>query len=179
MDSDALLFYKLVILYILDRLETPISNAELTRIILERNIAQYMSIQESLEDLVEDGYVSVSENRNSHLYCITGEGRETLSYFYQNISVSLRDDIDECLSREQYHLRDRAASTADYYEVSKNGYSVELKVVERGSELVNINLLVASPEEADTICNRWPEANADVYEFLIKRLLAGKKDETK
>ena len=47
--------------------------------------------------------------------------------------------------------------------------------MERGSELVNINLLVTSPEEADTICNRWKEANADVYEFLITRLLAGKK----
>ncbi len=168
------MFYKLVILYILDRLETPISNAELTRIILERNIAQYMSIQESLEDLVGDGYISVSVSRNSHLYSITNEGRETLSFFYQNLSVPLRDDIDECLSKEQYHLRDLAASTADYYEVSKNEYIVELKVVERGSELVNINLLVASPEEADTICNRWKEANADVYEYLIKRLLAGK-----
>ena len=115
MDSDALMFYKLVILYILDRLETPISNAELTRIILERNIAQYMAIQESLEDLVGDGYISVSENRNSHLYSITNEGRETLSFFYQNLSVPLRDDIDDCLSKEQYHLRDLAASTADYY----------------------------------------------------------------
>ncbi len=176
MDSDALMFYKLVILYILDRLETPISNAELTRIILERNIAQYMSIQEALEDLVGDGYISVFENRNSHLYSITNEGRDTLSFFYQNLSVPLRDDIDECLSKEQYHLRDLAASTADYYEVSKNEYIVELKVVERGSELVNINLLVASPAEADTICNRWKEANADVYEFLITRLLAGKTE---
>ncbi len=175
MDSDALMFYKLVILYILDRLETPISNAELTRIILERNIAQYMAIQESLEDLVGDGYISVSENRNSHLYSITNEGRETLSFFYQNLSVPLRDDIDDCLSKEQYHLRDLAASTADYYEINKNEYICELKVVERGSELVNINLLVTSPEEADTICNRWKEANADVYEFLITRLLAGKK----
>lgn len=169
------MFYKLVILYILDRLETPISNAELTRIILERNIAQYMAIQESLEDLVGDGYISVSENRNSHLYSITNEGRETLSFFYQNLSVPLRDDIDDCLSKEQYHLRDLAASTADYYEINKNEYICELKVVERGSELVNINLLVTSPEEADTICNRWKEANADVYEFLITRLLAGKK----
>ena len=175
MDSDALMFYKLVILYILDRLETPISNAELTRIILERNIAQYMAIQESLEDLVGDGYISVSENRNSHLYSITNEGRETLSFFYQNLSVPLRDDIDDCLSKEQYHLRDLAASTADYYEINKNEYICELKVVERGSELVNINLLVTSPEEADTICNRWKEENADVYEFLITRLLAGKK----
>lgn len=177
MDSDALMFNKLVILYMLDRLETPISNAELTRIILEKNIAQYMSIQEALEDLVADNYITVSDNRNSHLYSITEEGRETLSFFYQNLSVPLRDDIDECLSKEQYHLRDIAASTADYYESSKNEYIVELKVVERGSELVNINLLVASPEEADTICNRWKEANADVYEYLISRLLAGKKPE--
>ncbi len=179
MDSDALMFNKLVILYMLDRLEMPISNAELTRIILEKKIAQYITIQEALCDLVSDNYITESDNHNSHLYAITDEGRETLSFFYQDLSVQLRDEIDECLTKEMYHLRDLAASTADYYESNKNEYIVELKVVERGSELVNIKLLVASSEEADTICNRWKEANADVYGYLISRLLAGKKEDRK
>ena len=50
-------------------------------------------------------------------------------------------------------------------------------MVERGSELVFIKLMVAGEKEADTICNRWKEANADVYEYLISRLLAGKRPE--
>ncbi len=178
MNADELMKIKIIILYILDRLDTPISNAELARIMLEKNYAAYMEIQEALEDLVTDNYISVSENRNSHLYSISAEGAETLSFFYKDIAVSLRDEIDAYLSKEQYHLRDLAASTADYFEVKKNEYIVELKVVERGSEIVNINLMVASPEEADTICNRWKEANVDVYEYLITRLLVGKKEKT-
>ncbi len=179
MDSESLMFIKLIILYILDRLEIPVSNAELSRIILERQYASYVDIQDALQDLVEDGYVEVlSDGHNSHPYMITAEGSKTLTYFYKDISVSLRDEIDAFLSKEQYHLRDIAASTADYYEAKKDEYVCELKVVERGSELVTINLLVASEKEADTICNRWKEANADVYEYLISRLLAGKEKMT-
>ena len=48
MDSEALMLYKLIILYILDRLEMPVSNAELTRIILERQYAAYLEIQQAL-----------------------------------------------------------------------------------------------------------------------------------
>ncbi len=177
MDSEALMLYKLIILYILDRLEMPVSNAELTRIILERQYAAYLEIQQALSDLVEDAYIEITDSHNSHFYTITGEGRQTLAYFYKDISVALRDEIDAFLSKEQYHLRDKEASTSDYYEGKKDEYICELKVVERGNELVFIKLMVASEREADTICNRWKEANADVYEYLISRLLAGKKPE--
>lgn len=177
MQTESTMLYKLIILYILDKLDMPITNAELTRIILEKQYCPYLQLQEALDDLVGDNYVAAEDTRNARSYKITEEGSQTLSYFKNDISASLRDDIDAVLSKEQYHLRDMAASTADYYEAKKNEYIVELKIVERGSELVNINLLVASPEEADTICNRWTEANSDVYQYLITRLLAGKKPE--
>ncbi len=181
MDSDALMFIKLIILYILDRVELPISNAELTRIILEKQLASYLEIVQALDDLVEDTYIEIIGQSNSHQYKITTEGSEVLSYFYKDISVQLRDDIDEFLSKEQHHLRDLAASTAGYAETGINAgeYVVDLKVVERGSELVRINLLVTSEEEAETVCNRWRQANTDVYEYLISRLLTGTKSNEK
>lgn len=178
MDSDSLMLNKLIILYILDRVELPISNAELTRIILEKQYAGFIEIVQALEDLVEDKYIEIVEQNNLHQYQITMEGREVLNYFIKDISVALRDEIDVFLSKEQHHLRDIAASTAGYDETGINAgeYVVDLKVVERGSELVRINLLVTSEEEAETICNRWKEANSDVYEYLMNRLLTGKKD---
>ncbi len=173
MQSESMMLYKLIILYILDRMDFPITNTELTSFILEKEYANYITIQETLEDLIEDGYIDVEHSHNSYLYRITPAGRETLSYFYTKISVPIRDDIDTFLSEKEYELREAVAAGADYYELKKNEFVVELRVVERDSELVRINLLVTSAAEADAICNRWKTCNTDVYSYLISTLLAG------
>ena len=179
MQSESLMLYKLIILYILDRMNFPITNTELTRFILEKEYANYITIQITLDDLIEDGYVARENHHNSFHYRITPSGRETLSYFYTNISVAIRDDIDTYLSEKEYELREMVAASADYYEKKKNEFVVELRVVERDSELVHINLLVTSAAEADIICNRWKECSADVYGYLITTLAAGPQGNSK
>ena len=172
MQSESLMLYKLIILYILDRMDFPITNTELTRFIVDKEYCDYITINQTLEDLIEDEYVAVERSHNSYLYRITPSGKETLSFFYTRISVAIRDDIDTYLSEKEYQLREMVATTADYYEAKKNEFVVELRVVERDSELVHINLLVTSAAEADMICNRWKECSADVYGYLISTLAA-------
>ena len=173
MQSESLMLYKLIILYILDRMDFPITNTELTRFILEKEYCSYITIQQTLEDLIEDGYVAMERSRNSYLYRITSAGKETLSFFYTKISVAIRDDIDAYLSEKEYQLREMVSTTADYYESKKNEFVVELRVIERDSELVHINLLVTSAAEADAICSRWKECSADVYGYLFATLTTG------
>ncbi len=172
MQSESLMLYKLIILYILDRMDFPITNTELTRFIVDKEYCDYITINQTLEDLIEDEYVAVEHSHNSYLYRITSSGKETLSFFYTRISVAIRDDIDAYLSEKEYQLREMVATTADYYEAKKNEFVVELRVVERDSELVHINLLVTSAAEADMICSRWKECSADVYGYLISTLAA-------
>ena len=173
MQSESLMLYKLIILYILDRMDFPITNTELTRFIVEEGYTGYIEVQQTLQELIEDNYVEVEQTHNAYLYRITPSGKETLSFFYTKISVAIRDDIDEYLSEKEYQLREMVASSADYYEAKKNEFVVELRVVERDSELVHINLLVTSAEEADTICSHWKDCSADIYGYLISTLMKG------
>ena len=172
MQSDALMLYKLIILYILDRMDFPITNTELTRFILEKEYCDYITINQILEELIEDEFVELEHSHNTYLYRITASGKETLSFFYTRISVAIRDEIDTYLSEKEYQLREMVSNTADYYEAKKNEFVVELRVVERDSELVHINLLVTSAAEADLICSRWKECSADIYGYLISTLAA-------
>ncbi len=172
MQSDALMLYKLIILYILDRMDFPITNTELTRFILEKEYCDYITINQILAELIEDEFVELEHSHNTYLYRITATGKETLSFFYTRISVAIRDEIDTYLSEKEYQLREMVSNTADYYEAKKNEFVVELRVVERDSELVHINLLVTSAAEADLICSRWKECSADIYGYLISTLAA-------
>lgn len=173
MQSESLMLYKLIILYILDQMDFSITNTELTRFIVEKGYTGYIEVQQTLQELIEDNYVEVEHTHNSYLYRITPSGKETLAFFYTKISVAIRDDIDAYLSEKEYHLREMVASRADYYEAKKNEFVVDLRVVERNSELVHINLLVTSAEEADTICSHWKDCSADIYGYLISTLTKG------
>jgi DNA-binding PadR family transcriptional regulator len=157
-------------------MDFPITNTELTGFLLEKEYASYITISQVLEELIEDDFVSVEHSHNSFLYRITPAGHETLSYFYTKISVPIRDDIDNFLSEREYELRESVAASAEYSEQKRNEFVVDLRVVERDSELVRINLLVTSAAEADAICNRWKSCNADVYSYLISTLLAGNSE---
>ena len=172
MQSESLMLYKLIILYILDRMDFPITNTELTRFILEKEYCDYITINQILAELIEDHYVEMERSHNTYLYRITSSGKETLSFFYTRISVAIRDEIDTYLSEKEYQLREMVSNTADYYEAKKNEFVVELRVIERDSELVHINLLVTSAAEADLICSRWKECSADIYGYLISTLAA-------
>lgn len=176
MQSESLMLYKLIILYILDQMDFSITNTELTRFIVEKGYTGYIEVQQTLQELIEDNYVEVEHTHNSYLYRITSSGKETLSFFYTKISVAIRDDIDAYLSEKEYQLREMVASRADYYEAKKNEFVVDLRVVERNSELVHINLLVTSSEEADTICSHWKDCSADIYGYLISTLTKGKSE---
>jgi len=103
MQSESIMLYKLIILYILDHMNFPITNTELTRFILEKEYANYITIQQTLEDLIEDKYVEVEHTHNSYLYRITPEGRECLSNWsltlidYRTSITQLLEEIDEVL----------------------------------------------------------------------------------
>lgn len=172
MQSDTLMLYKLIILYILDRLDFPITNTELTYFIVDRNYCDHITINNILQELIEDKFVEMESAHNVFSYRITAAGKETLSFFYTRISVAIRDEIDAYLSEKEYQLREMVSTSADYYESKKNEFVVELRVVERDSELVHINLLVTSAAEADLMCNRWKECSADIYGYLISTLAA-------
>ena len=173
MQPESLMLYKLIILYILNRVDFPISNAQLADIITNHNYTSYFNIQEVISELVEDRYIILQQTKNAARYRISEEGREALSFFYHTISPEIRDEIDLYLTKKQYDLREEASNIADYYELRANEYQVELKVLERDSTVIELRLLVPSKTDAETICSHWRRKNADIYAYVLQTLLNG------
>ena len=171
MQPEALMLYKLIVLYTLSRVDFPMTNSQLTEFITEKEYTNYFNVQQVLSELVDDRYISIQETKNNSLYRITPEGKETLSFFYQNISRNIRDDIDMYLSEQKYALREEVSNIADYYEVKKNEFVCELKVIERDTTVIEVRITVPTEDNAKTICSRWRSKNADIYAYVIKVLL--------
>lgn len=171
MQSDASTLYKLIILYMLDKVDFPLTNAQITDFILEKDYTNYFNVQQSISELRDTDLITSETIRNSSYFKITDAGRETIHFFDSDISEAIRNDIDKFLHENKYELRQEVSILADYYENKKDEFIATCYVREQGSKLVEVNLSVSTEEEARTICNNWKNKSQDVYAYLIKTLM--------
>jgi len=172
MEPEARMLYKLIILYFLDRVDFPISNAQLTNFILDKDYTNYFNVQETLGDLIEDDYVRSDKINDNHVYLITEAGHEALSFFNTTLSPVIKDEIDAFIQEHAFALREETSTFADYHVLRKNEYVTRLQVWERGTTIIDLNLNVSSEEAADIICKNWRQKSSDIYAFILTNLMA-------
>lgn len=163
--------YKLIILYMLNRVTFPLSYAQLSEFILEKEYTDYFTLQQTLFDLTETGLVRVKTTGSTSLYHITDEGRTTLTYFQKKISLSIRKDIDAYLTEHKHELRNELSTPVDYYATDKGDFAAHCRVLERDSILLDLTLTVPVEAQAKAICAHWRDKSQEIYSTLIQSLL--------
>ena len=75
--SDPITLYKLMILYMLDHVNFPLTNSQLTDFFLDHEYTTYFTLQQALNELKEAGLIRMESTHNSSRYEITKEGDDT------------------------------------------------------------------------------------------------------
>lgn len=171
MQSDTFMLYKLMILYILSRVNFPLTNAQLTAFILEKEYTNYFNIQRAISELIDDVFITCDTIRNSSLYRITDSGLETLKFFDNMISPGIKEDIETYLAQNKYELQEEVSAPAEYYQVKKGEFAAHLKVIERETPIIDLTLSVPTEEEAAKLCANWREKSPEIYSYLMASLL--------
>ncbi len=174
MQSDTFMLYKLIILYILSRVNFPLTNAQLTAFILEKEYTNYFNIQRAISELIDDAFISVKTLQNSSLYRITETGTETLLFFDNMISSGIKEDIEVYLAENKYELQEEVSSSAEFYQMKKGEYAAHLRVTERETPIIDLTLTVTTEEEAARLCSNWREKSSEIYTYLMSSLLEEK-----
>lgn len=163
--------YKLIILYIIEKIKFPLTNGQLCAIFAEERYTDYFTLQQVLVDMVESDLLSTQVIRTSTFYSLTDQGRETLEFFQSKIPSAIRGDIDAYLKKNQYELREENAVIADYAKTNAEEFTATLMVKEKDTELVRIQITVPLESQAIHICDMWQKKNSDIYQYLIKELM--------
>jgi len=171
MKQDASTLYKLIILYILKKISTPMTKIQLYDFILNRDYTSYLPLHEAYSDLLDANLIS-SEiiGERTHL-TITKEGQETLTLFNSRLSIDFKNDIDQFLHENKSNLRKENSVLANYYKSTVSGeFEAHLIAKDKDITLIDITLSVPSAPMASTICEKWKEKNETIYKFLIEQL---------
>lgn len=173
--TDSLTTYKLTILYMLKKVDFPLTNSQISEFFLDKGYTTYFTLQQALGELSEAEFVRVAQVRNSSRYSITKSGEETLEYFGKTIPAAMQADVDTYLHDHHYQLRNESETVADYYQERPDLFIVNCEIREGNHKLVALSLSVATKEQAIAICDHWQKHNAEVYNYLIQTLLMGNK----
>lgn len=171
MESDGLTLYKLIILFLLDKVDFPLTNAQISNFILERDYTNYFNLQQAISELIEAEFITIETVGHSSHYRITSSGRETLSFFGSMISVAIQEDIIHYLNENQYSLRNEVSTLSEYFETKRGEFTARLRVVEKEESIIDLSIAVPTEEDAIKICNNWRSESQNVYAYVLANLL--------
>lgn len=170
MNQDPLTLYKLIVLYMLDRVSFPLTKAQVGDFILEKEYTNFLTLQQAISELTDAELVEARSIRNRTHLELTKEGKETLDFFKNRISPSIRSDIDKYFKDNEFELRNEVSVFSNYYKSTSGEYEASLCIKEKDIELVNIKLSVPTEDIASSICDKWEGACQEIYSNIVSQL---------
>ncbi|GAA0269447.1 DUF4364 family protein [Muricomes sp. OA1] len=169
--TETFTLYKLIVLYMLEKVDFPLTTSQISEFILDKGYTTYFKLQETLSEMVESGLLRVETTHNRTLYHLTENGAETIQFFKNKISTAIQNDIDEFLKEKKYDLKEEVAIKSDYYLNTNHEYEVRCQIVENGFSLIDLKITVPTEIEAETIASNWSRESQKIYSSLLSQLL--------
>lgn len=161
---------KLILLYILEKINMPVSNLQITKVILENKFMNYFLLQQFLNELSENNFLATETKEDKIFYTITASGRQTLEYFINLIPFGIKGRIDNTIGSIRKNIKNETQITADFTPESEREFVVSCKVNEDDFSLIDLKITVGTKSDARTICENWKKHSQVIYTEIIDSL---------
>lgn len=169
--AESFKLYKLIVLYMLDKVDFPLTNSQVSEFILDEGYTTYFKLQQAISELTQSGFIREESTHSRTFLHLTEEGEETIHYFKGDISPAIQKDINDFLKDKKYDLKNEVSVKTDYYRTPAGEYAVQCQVLEQNAPLIDLTLTVPSEEEAQTISGNWTKKNQELYALIMEHLL--------
>ncbi|MCL2016680.1 MAG: DUF4364 family protein [Defluviitaleaceae bacterium] len=162
---------KLTILYLIDRMDLPLSRSQITDCVLQAELMDYYTLQQSLSEMAEGGYLDAVTDSNTTRYTLTDDGIKMLEYFEKRIPPSVRNKINHYIKNNLKDIKRTFENTATFFPNTKNNeFIVKCGVYEESRVLMELSISVDTREQARTIQNNWKNSAKTLYGDIIQIL---------
>ena len=176
-DSEALAENKVLILYILNKVNKPINNDSLYKLVLSALDINYFYFQQFLLDLIQNKYIVNFHKETRSVYEITESGKNTLALTMDLLPGIIKLKADMNLKKELESTEEEYSVVAEYTPRSENNYIVFCKIIENSETIFEVKTFAGSRENAKEIVQNWKNNAESIYPEIL-RILTTKKDNT-
>lgn len=164
---------KLLILYILDKINIAVKSIDLTNYILEEKLMGFIDFQQLVHELINDNLVEAGGAGGVTLYSLTAGGTEMIKGMSDMLPRTERNRVNRTVGKQRRRVINTRSVTADYTPDDERSGVVRVTLAEGDLVLFDLSVATASKEEARLICRNWkektPEIFTGIYELLLRQ----------
>ncbi len=161
---------KVILLYLIDRVDIPVSNLQITKIMLENRFMNYFLLQQFLNELRKAGYLHAKKDGKKEFYNITTSGKQILDYFKTLIPQGIKKSIDSAKKSIRSKIKNETLIKAEIRTDFESGYMVKCSIHEDNFSLMDLYLAAGTRDDADAICDNFKNNPQQIYEKIIALL---------
>ena len=161
---------KVLILYILDKLNKDITSSDLFKIISNVNNINYFYFRQILIDLVDSKLIGTYTKDETSVFEINAEGKNSLELTIDVLPGLTKLKADTVLKNELNHIVDESSIIAEYIPENETNFTVKCKIIENNSTIFEVRTFAGSRERAKTIADNWKANANNIYPKIIKLL---------
>lgn len=169
-DSETLAENKVLILYILDKLNKPIHTDSLLSLVLEVQEMNYFYFQQFLSDLLESRYIIGYTKEENTMYKITEAGRKTLSLTDDLLPGIMKLKIDTALKKDVDTVQNEKHAVSEFIPQNEKEFIVKCKLVQNNMTVFELSLQAPSREQAKFIATKWEKEHEEIYPIILEML---------
>lgn len=161
---------KLMILMLINDLQVPLTNDEITEIVMTSGLINYISLKHYITELCELSMLDRIPNEKKYYYLLTENGRVSLDFFKARIPQHLQTKIENIVKDYKKKLPVKTDIYSDYKKLDDDNYEVTLTISENRTPMMSINVNVMSSKHAKMICKKWNDKASYLYGDVINLL---------
>lgn len=176
-DDETLAENKVLILYVLNKANKPLTNDVLYKLVLSATEMNYFYFQQFILDLINVKYIFSFQKEDQRLYQITESGKRTLDLTLDLLPGIIKLKADTNLKSILDSSEEEHSVVSEFTPLSENHYTILCKIVENNETVFEVKTFAGSREEAKDIVDNW-QKHADVIYPKILEALTSKHTST-
>lgn len=160
---------KILILFVLNRLNDRVDANTLTELCLYDGGISYFDYAECLSELVNTGHIDL-EGRD---YVITEKGRKNGEITESSVPYSVRVRTEREIAVINQQLKRSSMIRAESKAREDGGYTVELSMSDGLGDVLSVSLFAGDEAQAQALCQGFKGRAEEIYGVLINEILKG------
>ena len=161
---------KVLILYLLNKINNEIKNDNLYNIVSLSEDINYFYYQELITDLKNNNLIIFISQDDCNLLKLSSEGKQAYELTKSLFPGLLKLKADTVLKEQIPNIEEESSVISEFIPKDENNYTIKCKVIEKNETIFEISLYAGSRENAKQIADNWKNNANSIYPKVIELL---------
>lgn len=161
---------KILILYILKKINKPVNYKELLELVISISDMNYFDFQQFLLDLLEDKFILKYEQNDEEIIELTNDGINALELTIDMLPGILKLKVDSSFKEKFAKIKEQFSVFAEYTPITETDFSVKCKIIENNVTIFNLEANAGSRDQAKQIVDNWNNNATNIYPKILNIL---------